>query len=110
MQKVTIFALTIAAATADISEHRFVAPSGGYAPAGGNALGVASMNAATGDAISADVLGTTIIDFEDAVVAGDAIEVGTDGKAKKRTTGVTVARAVTDVAAGGKAEALLVSN
>lgn len=51
-----------ATATAALIRKRFVSPTGGVPAANGNAIGVTDMNAAIGEGVVLDHLGTTIVE------------------------------------------------
>lgn len=105
-----IFATTVIA-TAAVAANRFVTIAGGYPAANGNALGVTRTEAATDDAITVDVLGTTIVEASAAIAKGAAVASTVDGQAVTHTTGAVVGRALgAATAAGEKIEILLIAN
>ena len=109
-QKISLLPLAIAAAAA-ITAERFITVTGAVATAGGNAVGVATTNAAIGDYVSTDVIGTSVVTAGAAIVKGVAIEVGAGGKAITKSSGVTVARALQAATADGeRIEVLLIPN
>ena len=109
-QNISLLTLTVTA-TAAMAANRFVAHAGVHASAAGNALGVSRTAAAIGDVLPVDVIGTATVEAEAAIADGAALEVGTDGKAKTQSAGVTVARAVQAAAnAGDLIEVLLIQN
>ena len=109
-QKISILTIAIAAAVA-ITAERFITATGAVATAGGNAAGVATTDAAIGDYVATDVLGTSVVTAGAAIAKGAAIEVGTGGKAITKTSGVTVARALQAATADGdRIEVMLIPN
>lgn len=111
-QNVALLTLSVLA-TADLTNNRFVSPTGGVAAAGGNAYGVTRSDAAIGQLAPVDVLGTTQVTAGAAIAAGAALEVGVDGKAVTADAGKVVARAApgaTAVADGDVLEVILIPN
>lgn len=81
MQKHSILTLSVAAAGA-IAAERFVTDAGAYPTAAGSALGVTCTSAAAaGEYVPVDVVGTTVVTAGGVFAKGDAIAVGTNGKA-----------------------------
>lgn len=106
----SLLCLSVAAAAA-ITAGRFVTATGAVATAAGNALGVARSDAAIGQQVPVDVIGTAIVTAGAAIVAGAAIEVGTEGKAVTASAGAVVARALEAAGADGdRIEVLLIAN
>jgi hypothetical protein len=109
-QKISLLAIAIAA-TATITAERFITGTGAVATAAGNAIGVATTIAASGEYVTTDVLGTTVVTAGAAIAKGAAIEVGTAGKAVTKAGGVTVARALQAATADGdRIEVMLIPN
>ncbi len=111
-QSIPILTLTVTAASA-LTAARFVGPDGNPAPAGGNALGVARSDAAAGEQVGVDVLGTAVVESAGALAAGSAVEVSADGRAAALNTGVAVGRLApgeSATAAGEMVEILLLPN
>jgi hypothetical protein len=108
MQKTPIFPMTVIA-TAVVSAARFVGMlTGAHCAAGAKAQGVSQFAAAAGEAFTADVLGTSIVEAGGAVAAGAAVEADAQARAITRTTGEINGWAVTGAtAAGQKIEVLL---
>ncbi|WP_445364401.1 capsid cement protein [Microbulbifer sp. ANSA003] len=110
MQSISLLTLTLAA-TAAISAGRFTAGDGTTASAGGNALGVSRCSAEAGEDFPVDVIGTAQVTAAGAIAVDDAIEVGADGKAATKSSGVTVARALQAASSDGDSiEVLLIAN
>ena len=111
MQNISVLTLSIAATRA-APARTFIAPTGGPAGDGGNALGVAETDStASGELVPVTVLGTAVVTAGAPIAAGEAIEVGSGGLAVPHTTGVVVARALKAAAAAGEAiEVLLIPN
>lgn len=109
-QKIPLLSLAVVA-TAAITANRFVAPTGVHATAAGRALGVATEDAAIGDAVAVDVIGTTTVEASAAIAAGAQIEVAANGKAATLDAGVAVGRALEAAGADGDMiEVLLIVN
>jgi len=89
----------------DIARRRFVnvnsSSEGVLATAGGSAIGVSMNQAADGEVLEiAD--GIVMVEAGAQIVAGADVEVGTDGKAITKTTGVGVGVAITGAGASGQ--------
>ena len=83
------------------------APSG----AGANALGVARYDAAAGEDVAVDALGTTEVEAGAAVAAGALVQADADGRAITRAAGVAVGRAMGAAAgAGSVVQVFLIPN
>lgn len=109
-ESISILALTVMA-TEVITHERFIAVNGSVATAGGNTIGVAKTDAATGKAVPVDVVGTTLVVAGGAVALGAAVEVGAAGKAVTHSAGAVVARSLAAAAADGDViEVLLITN
>ena len=109
-QKTSLLTLTVIA-TAALAAERFITATGAYPASGANTFGVTNTNAAIGERVATDVIGTTVVTAGGAIAEGAYLQVGTNGKAITRTTGVTVAQALQAATADGdRIEALLISN
>lgn len=109
-QKISLLTLSIAAAGA-LAAERFVTTAGAYATAADHADGVTTTKAALGELVSIDVLGTAVVTAGAAISKNAYVQVGSDGKAVTRTTGIAVARALQAAAADGdRIEVLLIPN
>lgn len=106
-QKLPLLALTRKASAA-LTAHQLVSALGAVATAGGPILGAAVTNAANGDDVALDVLGTTTLIADGAVTDGMALEVGADGAATENADGMIVAIALEAAADEGLFEALLI--
>lgn len=98
--KISILTLSIAAIAA-ITETRAVGFDGGVPAAGAAMKGLAISDAAIGEQVGVDVLGTSIATAGGAFAKGAELEVGAAGKLVAKTTGVVVARAEQAAAADG---------
>jgi len=106
----SILALTVIL-TAAVSQYRFINIGGAQSTAAAESLGVSRTDGEIGDAIAADVIGTTAVTAGAAIAKGAAIEVGADGKAVTKAAGVTVARAMEAAAVDGDLiEVTLIAN
>ena len=106
-QKLSLLTMTRTAA-AGVVMGQFLSPTGAVASALGPALGLTTIDAATGAPVSVDVLGTSIAIADGAITDGAELEVGTGGKARVKTTGRIVAIATQAAADGEKFEVLLI--
>lgn len=88
-QKITLLALS-QTLSGTVAQHRFVTAAGAQSGADANALGVSQVAGLSGEMISVDVIGTTIIE------SGGAIAVGATLKSDAS------ARAITWVTAGAR--------
>lgn len=92
-------------AGADVAMRRFVAVNslskGVYATAAGSTIGVSMNEAADGEVLEiAD--GIVMVEAQAAIAAGADVQVGTNGKAVAKTTGVGVGVAITGAANAGE--------
>jgi len=109
-QKISLLTLTVAASAALIAE-RCVTAAGAYATAAGNALGVTTTQAAIGELVGVDVLGTAVATAGGAIAKNAYVEVGSDGKVVTHAGGVAVGQALQAAAADGdRIEVLLIPN
>lgn len=109
-QKISMLALSVLAVAA-LTAERFVTAAGAVATAAGNAIGVASTDAAIGDLCPVDVLGTAVVTAGAAIAKGAHVEVGAAGKAVTLAAGKAVGVALEAAAADGdRIEVLLIPN
>lgn len=111
-QKISVLTLSLAAASA-LTAERFIGADGNVAAAAGNAVGVNTTDAAAGDQVAYDALGTTVVTAGGAIASGAAVEVGAGGKAVTKAAGITVARVVPGSSAtadGDRIEVFLIPN
>jgi hypothetical protein len=109
-QAIAVLTLTIAA-TAALTKRRFVTGAGAVAAAAGRALGVARTDAAIGEQVAVDVLGTAIVEVGGAIAVDAQVEVDASGRAVTIAEGVAVGRALqASAAAGDLIEVLLLPN
>lgn len=94
-----------------IAAERFVAVAGTQAGAAANCWGVARSDAAIGEVVPVDAIGTAIVTAGAAVAANALIETDAQGRAITRTAGPIVARALQAAgAAGDRIEVMLIPN
>ncbi len=93
MQSIPLLSLT-AIAVAAIPAHRFVGWNNQLAAAQAASRGVSRFDAAPDDALTVDVIGTSLVEAGEAIPVGAAIEVGANGVAMVKAAGITVARAL----------------
>lgn len=101
-QKIPVLTLTVSAAGA-VSAHRFVGYDGAQVSAsGGKALGVATFDAADGQDLAVDALGTTVVETAGAIAVGDEVVSDATGLAITNPSvgGEVVAAHALDSAAG----------
>lgn len=109
-QNISVLALTVVA-TGVVNKRRFVSVAAAQAGAGVNTLGVSQEDAAIGDALALDVLGTAVVEAGAAVAKGAALQSDANGRAVTKDAGVTTARALEAAAAeGDPIEVLLIPN
>jgi hypothetical protein len=106
-----ILALPVKAAGAIVA-NTFVTPGNVQAGAAAHTLGVARTDAASGDMLAVDVLGTALVLSGAAVSAGDALQTDASGNAITQTsTNPVVARALAAATAANQLiEVLLIPN
>lgn len=99
-------------AGASIAQYQPVTATGAAATAKGNAVGFATISAASGVLVPVVVLGTALAVAGGAIAAGAAVEVATDvTRVQTRTDGVVVGRALSAAAAAGDViEVLVLAN
>jgi hypothetical protein len=107
-QSIPLLTLSVLAAAA-ITEHRFILQSGEPCGAAGNAWGLASMSAASGDYVGATVLGTAVMEAGAAITADANIQADSLGRGITATTGPVLARAMEAAAAAGDKIQVLVT-
>lgn len=106
-QKIAVLTTTVAAAAA-ISEYQAVGYDNDVAAAQAAVRGFATTDAALGDKVAIDRLGTTIAIASGVITDGDDLEVGASGALRKATTGgIIVAVAEQDAADGERFEAFI---
>lgn len=79
-QSIPLLTLSILAAGA-VAAHRFVTPVRDQAVADENTLGVSTTDAANGESLAVDVLGTTIVEAGAAIAEGATLKADANGKA-----------------------------
>lgn len=105
--KIALLTLSIPAAAA-LAAERFVTTAGAYPAAGANADGVTSTAAtAAGELVPVDVVGTSIVVAAGAIAKDAYVQVGANGKAATKTTGIAVAKALQAATADGDRIAVL---
>jgi hypothetical protein len=99
-------------AAAALAQYQAVTAAGAIATAAGNAVGFTQTTAASGDRVPVTAGGTAVAIAGAAVAVGAAVEVvGAVGKVVTKTSGITVARALTAAAADGdQIEVLIIPN
>lgn len=98
-QRIAILTLSIVA-TGAITAHRGVGYDDAQAAAAGQKIkGVATSDAAQGDSITVDAIGTTIIESGGAFDPGDALAIDADGRAVEASS-LAVAAGATPVTSG----------
>lgn len=98
--KIPILTLSIAA-TAAITTRQAVGHGGAVAAAAGAMLGLAECDAASGEQVPVDTLGTSIATAGAAITVGQDLEVGAAGKLVPLAAGRKVAVALQAAAADG---------
>lgn len=98
--KYSLLTLSIAAAAA-LAENQAVGYDGNVATAAAAMKGLATSDAAAGEQVGVDVLGTSIAIAGGVVADGAALEVGAGGKLVTLAAGVEVARALQAAGADG---------
>jgi hypothetical protein len=95
-----------------VAANRFITPAGAYASADGNTLGVVRSGGGSGDKVTADVIGTAIVEAGAAVAAGATLKVDSTGRGITWvTSGARVGIALQAAgAAGNMIEVLLLPN
>jgi hypothetical protein len=97
-------------ATAAITQYRGITLAGAVPAAAANGV-IARTSAASGDMVTGDVLGTAQAEAGAAFAVGTALEFDSSARLVTKSSGVTVARAVTAAAAAGDVvEVLLIPN
>lgn len=98
--KRAILTLSVLAAAA-ITEFRAISHTGTVPASGEAALGFSTTDAASGEMVAADMLGTTIATAGAAIVQGALVQVGTSGKVITKDAGIAVGRALQAASADG---------
>lgn len=98
-------------ATAALTQNRAVTGTGAVPAAAGRCLGFADVNAAIGDRVSVNALGTTVAEAGAAVAVEALVELDALGRVVTKAAGVAVGRALSAAtAAGQQIEILLIPN
>lgn len=92
-QKIPLLTLTRKASAA-LTKYQLITALGAVASAGEAAFGAVTTDAALGDDIAVDVLGTTIVVASAAIADGAKVQVAAGGKVVTATTGVPVGQAL----------------
>lgn len=110
-QNIALLSLSIAAVGAIVA-NRFVTPAGDQAVADENTLGVARSNAADGELLPVDVIGTAVVEAGAAISKGATLKSNAAGKAITWvTSGAKVAIALEAATGDGSfIEVLLIQN
>lgn len=98
--------------TTAVAANRFVTPAGAQAGADANTLGVARTAGAIGERVTADLMGTAVLEAGAAVAAGSTLKSDATGRAIVwATAGAKVALALEAATAAGQfIECLLIPN
>lgn len=100
-QSIPILSLTVRA-TGTIAAHRFVSPAGAQAVADAVAFGVARSAAVSGDLLTVDKKGTTVVEAGAAISAGAIVKSDASGRAIAWvTSGAKLGRALEAAGAAG---------
>jgi hypothetical protein len=98
-------------ATAALIQNRAVTGTGAIPAAGARCLGFADVNAAIGERVSVNAMGTTVAEAGAAVAVDALVEVDAQGRVVTKNAGVAVGRALAAAtAAGQQIEILLIPN
>jgi hypothetical protein len=98
-------------ASAALTANRFCTQAGAVPAAGARVAGVTRTSGDIGALVPVDTMGTAIVEAAAAIVVGAAIETAADGRAVTRTSGATVASAITAATAAGQLiEVRLITN
>lgn len=110
-QSTPLLALTVTL-SGTVAANRFVTPAGAQTGADGNALGVTRFGGGTGDKVTTDVMGTTIVEAGAAITAGATVKADASGRAIAwATSGARLAVALQAASAAGQMiEVLLIPN
>jgi hypothetical protein len=79
-QFTSLLAITLAL-TGTVTANRFVKPAGAQSGADENAIGVARSSGVSGEKITADVLGTAIVEAGASITAGATVKADSSGRA-----------------------------
>lgn len=97
--------------TGTVAANRFLTPAGAQAGAGANTFGAARSAGVAGEKITADVIGTAIVEAGAAVASGATIASDASGRAITWASGAKVAQALQAASqAGVMIEVLLIPN
>lgn len=105
-QKKPILTLT-RKASATLLKYQVITALGAVAALGAAGFGVVTEDAASGDAIAVDVLGTTVVVASTTIADGAKVQVAADGKVVTATTGVPIGIALQPAVANEPFEILL---
>lgn len=109
-QSISVLALPVTL-SGTVAANRFVTPAGAQATAGVNTLGVARSAGASGEKITADVLGTAVVEAGAAVAANATVAADASGRAITWASGAKVGLALQAASGAGVfIEVLLVPN
>lgn len=110
-QAISLLALSVTL-SATVSACRFTTFAGAQSGAGENAFGVSRTGGVSGEKITADVLGTAIVEAGAAVAAGDTVKADSTGRAITwATSGAKLGQALQAAAAAGDLiEVMLIPN
>jgi hypothetical protein len=98
-------------ATAALVQNRAVTGTGAIPAAGTRCLGFADVNAAVGERVSINTLGTAAAEAGAAIAVDALVEVDAQGRVVPKNAGVAVGRALTAATAAGQlVEILLIPN
>lgn len=103
----SIFGQTVLA-TATVAGRTFANFTGGTAGAGAAAQGVYRTGAVSGEYVTVEQIGTSLVIAGSALAKGDAVESDASGHAVPHTAGVIVGRAVNATASGAPAEIFII--
>lgn len=110
-QNISLLALTLMATSAIVAQ-RFVNAAGAQTGTDGNAIGVARSAAASGEAFTADTIGTSVVESGAAFAQGATLKANASGQAITWvTSGARVAVALEAATAAGQlVEVRLIDN
>jgi Uncharacterized conserved protein (DUF2190) len=98
-------------ATAALTQFRATNVAGALPGAAARSLGFARTNAAIGERVAVDVVGTCVAESGAAITAGAALELDAAGRVITKSAGVTVGHALTAATAiGQQVEVQLIPN
>lgn len=98
-------------ASAALTQYRAVTAAGAVPAAGARCLGIADFNGAIGERVSVAAMGSVPAESGAAVVVGAPLELDASGRLITKTSGVTVAHALTaSTGVGQVIEVMLIPN